>query len=44
MRAYEGQIKIADDFDEIPEGFEENLICHFPQKNFIQFVSNGIFE
>ena len=44
LGGYAGQIKIADDFDEIPEGFEENLICHFPQKNFIQFVSNGIFE
>lgn len=25
LGGYEGQIKIADDFDEIPEGFEEYL-------------------
>ena len=25
LGGYEGQIKIADDFDEIPEGFEEYI-------------------
>ncbi len=27
LGGYEGQIKISDDFDEIPEGFEEYIQC-----------------